>query len=121
MKTLYEILNDMIGEDITQKFTAQEVQDVSDRIENKVRKDIGDASYVTLENYMIVNKDDVYLKSFTAALILKLDIDGISRAMKHVKAGLDKIEEVLGYKVLVGLHQVLRRTSYDAEQALLEL
>ena len=73
----------------------------------------------TLKNYIIANKDDVYLKSLTAALVF--NTGGISQAMGHVNAGMDKIEEVLGYKLLVSLHKGLRRTSYDAEQALLEL
>lgn len=119
MATLFEILNDMIGEDISQHISQQQIQDVNDEIELKLRNRLGDKSYQDLENYITNNKDDKYLKSLAALTVMNLG--GLSQAMKLSNVDPEKIEVVLGYRMLFSMHEILHLSSYDAEKALLEL
>lgn len=117
MARLYEIVNEMIGEDITQRFTPDEILKISKEVEWSVTTHIGGRDYFRLEKYITNNKNDDYLKSLMAAMLTNLGM--VKQAMQHVKADPKKIEEVLGYKLLVELYLKLENVHYDAKKALL--
>ena len=119
MATLFEILNDMVGEDITQHLSQQQIQDVNDKIEAELKQKIGSKDYRDLESYITNNKDDVYLKSLT--MLTLRNVGGVSQAMRQANVDIDKIEVMLGYKILFRMYEILRLSSYDAEKALMEL
>jgi len=117
MTKLYEILNEIVGDDVNKTFNQQEIDDISNKIDTAIEKKIGASDYRKLENYVVSNKDDDDLKELTECLCdevfflsSNLSFDGSAR------------EEIrLGYKILMRIYNVLESSNYDAEQALLDL
>jgi hypothetical protein len=119
MTTLYEVLNELTGDDITKKFSPEEVQNISKEIAKRVKKKIGPSKYKKLESYVIKNKDNEDLKGLTTSLLGKLAWSSLSLAAGDISQS--KQEVILGYKLSYGLHEKLSASKYDAEQALLDL
>jgi len=117
MATLYEIINEMVGEDITKKFSPDEIQKISSEVEWSVKTDLSGREYFRLEKYITENKNDDYLKSLM--MITLSGLDTINQAMQKVKADPKKIEEVLSYKLLVSLYIKLEYVHFNAKKALL--
>ena len=118
MAKLYETLNEMVDDDITQKFNPKEIQDISDKIEYRAKKKIGDTNYQKLEQYIIKNKDDEDLKEFTEEALELVMFSSIALLMGN---GTAKEEIKIGYKLINELYTRLEAACYDAEQALLDL
>lgn len=119
MATLCEVLNELTGDDITKKFSPEEVQNISKEMAKRVKKKIGTSKYKKLENYVIKNKDNEDLKGLTNTLLSKLVWGHLFLVAEDISQS--KQEVILGYKLAYGLHEKLSVSKYDAEQALLDL
>ena len=123
MSTLYETLNEMLKDDISEKFSPDEIKDISSSVGRKVKKKIGLQEYKKLDGYITKNKSDsdlIDVLGYTLQDVvgssfglLDLDDDGNTKPTT-------KNERVLGYKLLVELHKTLEACKYDAESALLD-
>lgn len=120
MATLYEIINEIEGDDLTQYFTKKEIKNIASKIEKNVKKKIGDANYQKLEQYVTDNKDEENLKELVEYLSMT---EGLTDAIAALVTGMsDKTYEIkAGYNLQVKLHEKLEATNYDAEQALLDI
>ena len=119
MPTLYEVLNEITEGDPTENFKPDEIEQISKAMEKRVKKKIGASEYKTLENYMIKNKDDEYLKDLTEAL--EMQLLGAMFSLSFGNLNEVKQEVVMGYKLTTKLYEKLKASNYDAEQALLDL
>lgn len=119
MATLYEVLNEITGDDITQKFSPQEIQKISQDMEKRIKKKIGSKKYKKLEKYVIKNKDDKDLKDLTKEILSNLAWQNLKLAAGELSASNQEI--VLGYKLTDKLYEVLEASKYDAGQAILDM
>ncbi|MBM3200426.1 hypothetical protein FJZ53_05805 [Candidatus Woesearchaeota archaeon] len=120
MATLYEILNELAGDDVTQKYSPQKIADISDEIKKKVEKRIGSTDYQALETYVTNHKSDQDLKDITMYIIAETGLKIAALAVQSNNSN-DRSEVLLGYKIAVKLNEVLKSAHYDAELALLDI
>lgn len=120
MPTLYETLNEIVEEDVTKRFSPEQIQEISDDMTRKVKKKLGNKEYKNLEQYITVNKDNKDLKELTGYLLVSI---GIKTLLPQLLTGGDeaRTEIMTGYKLTISLHKTLKKCKYDTEKALLEV
>jgi len=121
---LYETLNEMLKDDISQNFSPEEIRDIYTSVARKVKKKIGILGYSKLEKYVTTNKSDSdlgYVIGYICQDVVEsnselLDLDYEGETKTTIKN-----EILLGYKIMVELHKTLEACKYNAEAVLLDM
>lgn len=107
--SLYELLKGMLGEDMPDDFSDEDIQDIGDVIDKYLKKEIKDDAYNNFHKFITDNKDDKEIKDYVYDTTDDIDLDGLSDDLDPTIMD----EKIRIYRLAVKLTEKLKEVDYD--------
>lgn len=107
--SLYELLKGMLGEDMPDDFSDEDIQDIGDVLDKYLKKEIEDDNYDKFHKFITDNKDDKEIKDYIYDTIDDIDLGDLSDNSDPTT--LD--EKIRFYRLAVKLTEKFKEVDYD--------